>query len=463
MHNINEIRCIKYSCYDSRNAGSQMLAAGREKEGDMKRKMFFFERLMYVDGQTPINCIITARIHGNIAADDLQLALKKVQLKHPLLRANVVEEGSQVYFSFSENPLKIPVRVVQRNSDEDWRNVTATEWKTPFNMNEGPMVRMVWIKSEGVSELMLIGHHCICDGTSLITIFREILQVVDQPDVRLTPYPPFQSLQDLFPQEVLSDLKMALLVKVKAALLRLFALTVKAVYATPPGEHYLIYWQAGSKESAALLHRCKAEGTTPYAAMCVAFLLAFRQVNSARFKNKIMCPVDIRRFISSIRADVMFNYAPPIPLSIDPRAGFWDSARKLKQSMSEKIGRLNAYEHLMAAEELQTSIPKVISFLRKSKGSYDFAFSNVGKLDMPDTYQALRVERLLGVTVAVPWRNATTLITTHFRGHTDIALVSNDGFLPYAEAVAIKETAVNLLLKAATVPEVVEPPMAANY
>jgi NRPS condensation-like uncharacterized protein len=433
----------------------------------MKRKMFFFERLMYVDGQTPINCIMTARIHGNIAADDLQSALKKVQVKHPLLRAHVVEEGGQVYFAFSDNPLKIPVRVVKRNSDDDWTNETATEWKTPFNMSEGPMVRMVWIKSEGVSELMLIGHHCICDGTSLITIFREILQVVDQPDAQLTPYPPFQSLQDLFPQEVLSDLKMALLVKVKAALLRLFALTVRAVSTAPAGEHYLIYWRAGAKESAALVNRCKGEGTTPYAAMCVAFLLAFRQVNSARFKNRIMCPVDIRRFISNIRADVMFNYAPPIPLRIDsridPRTEFWDLARGLKQSMSEQIGRLNAYEHLMVAEELQTSIPKVFSFLRRSKGRHDFAFSNVGRLDMPDNYRGFRVDGLLGVTVAVPWRNATTLITAHFRGHTDIAFVSNDGFLPYAEAVAIKETAVKLLTKVAAVPEVVEPRMAANY
>jgi NRPS condensation-like uncharacterized protein len=433
----------------------------------MKRKMFFFERLMYVDGETPINCIMTARIYGKIGAGDLESALRKVQGKHPLLRANVVEEGSQVYFAFSENSRKIPVRVVERNSDEDWTNETATEWKTPFNMNEGPMVRMVWIKSERVSELMLIGHHCICDGTSLITIFREILQVVDQPDVQLTPYPPFQSLQDLFPQEVLSDLKMALQVKVKAALLRLFALTVKAVSTAPPGEHYLIYWRGSAKESATLVHRCKAEGTTPYAAMCVAFLLAFRQVNSARFKNRIMCPVDIRRFVSNIRADVMFNYAPPIPLRmdprIDPRAGFWDLARMLKQSMSEQIGRLNAYEHLMVAEELQTSIPKVISFLRRSNGRHDFAFSNVGRLDMPDNYQGFRVEGLLGVTVAVPWRNATTLITTHFRGHTDIALVSNDGFLPYAEAVAIKETAVKLLMKAAAVPEVDEARIAANY
>src|ERR1700686_2401147 len=87
----------------------RMLKSRKGKEGNMKRKMFFFERLMYVDGQTPINCIMTARIHGDIAADDLQSALKKVQVKHPLLRANVVEEGSQVYFVFNENPLEIPV------------------------------------------------------------------------------------------------------------------------------------------------------------------------------------------------------------------------------------------------------------------------------------------------------------------------------------------------------------------
>jgi hypothetical protein len=444
------------------------MQAGEEKKtgNNMKRKMFFFERLMYVDGQTPVNCIMTARIEGDIPANDLRLALKKVQGKHPLLRAKVVEEGGQLYFSFAENPRDIPVRIVERNSDEDWRNATVAEWKTPFNMKEGPMVRMVWIKSQGVSEFMLVGHHCICDGASLITIFKEILQVLDQPDVQLTPYSPFQSLQDLFPQEILSDRKLAVLVKVKAALFRLFALMVKAGNPAPPGDHYLIFWQAGAKESAALAQRCKAEGTSPYAAMCVAFLLAFRQVNRARFKNKVMCPVDIRRFISSIRADVMFNYAPPIPLRIDrridPRTGFWDLARKLKQSMSEKIGHLNAYEHLITAEELVTSIPKVISFLRKSKGSYDFAFSNVGRLEMLDNYQAFRVEGLLGVTVAVPWRNATTVITTSFRGRTDIALVSNDRFLPYAEAVAIKEAAVKLLMDAAIVPENVEQHMAAN-
>jgi NRPS condensation-like uncharacterized protein len=417
----------------------------------MKRKMLFFERFMYVDGRTPVNCVMTARIRGNIAAEDLHLALEKVQGKHPLLRARVVQEDRQPYFVFSSNPRKIPVRVIERESDEDWRDMTRLEWKTPFDMSSEPMIRVVWIKAQGVSELMLAAHHCICDGASLVAIFREILQVIDQPDMQLTAYPPVQSLKDLVPQQVFSDLKLAIMVKSKVALFRLFALTVKSVKTNPPGEHYLIYWRAEAKESGELVRRCKAEGTTPYAALCVAFLLAFRQLNGTNFKNKMMCPVNIRRFIANIGTDMMFNYAPTVPLALsrDPQEEFWGLARELKQSMSEKIGRLNAYEHLMAAEQLHSSIPKLISLLRRSKGSYDFAFSNVGRLDIQERYRGFEVESFLGVTVAVPWRNATTLVTTQFRGQTDLAFVSNDCFLPHAQAVAIKERAIEILMEAA--------------
>jgi NRPS condensation-like uncharacterized protein len=416
----------------------------------MQRKMLFFERLMYLDGRIPVNCLMTARLRGRLSEENLRHALDKVQARHPSLRANVLEEQEHPSFIFRPDPAKIPLRIVNRRSDEDWHAETIAEWKYPFCLERDPPVRLTWIRSDEVSELLLAGHHCVCDGASLVTIFRELLKAADQPDIALTPYEPFESLGDLIPATVNPDWKTRVGILSKAALFRMFALTIKKVLPTRSGEHYLIYWTAGEDMSAALSVRCKSEGTTPYAAMCVAFLSAFQQVMGPRFKNKMMCPVNIRRFIEKLDANVMFNYAPAISLSLGrkPLGEFWAMARVLKQSMVDKIERLDAVEQLVTAEHLHSSASKLISLLLQSKGSYDFAFSNVGRLDIPDTYADFRLENFLGVTVALPWRNCTTLVTTQFRGQTDLAFVSNQNFLPRREAIAIQHKAIQTLTTA---------------
>jgi hypothetical protein len=72
----------------------------------------------------------------------------------------------------------------------------------------------------------------------------------------------------------------------------------------------------------------------------------------------------------------------------------------------------------------------------------------VGRLDIPDTYTDFRLESFLGVTVALPWRNSTTLVTTQFRGQTDVAFVSNQNFLPRREAIEIQQKAIQTLTAA---------------
>lgn len=416
----------------------------------MQRKMLFFERLMYLDGRIPVNCLMTVRLRGRLFEENLRHALDKVQARHPSLRANVLEEQEHPSFVFRTDPAKIPLRIVNRRSDEDWRAETLTEWEHPFCLQREPPVRLTWIRSDEVSELLLVGHHCVCDGASLVTILRELLRATDQPDIALPPYEPFASLGDLIPAAVKPGWKMRVGVLFKAALFRIFALTIKKVHPTRSGEHYLIYWTAGEDMSAKLSGRCKSEGTTPYAAMCVAFLHAFQQIMGPRFKNKMMCPVNIRRFINNLDANVMFNYAPTISLSLgrEPFGEFWSMARMVKQSMLDKVERLDAVEQLITAERLHSSASKLISLLLQSKGSYDFAFSNVGRLDIPDTYADFRLESFLGVTVALPWRNSTTLVTTQFRGQTDVAFVSNQNFLPRREAIAIQQRAIRTLTAA---------------
>lgn len=416
----------------------------------MHRKMLFFERLMYIDGRTPVNCVIAARIRGSLPAENLRLALNKVQARHRILGATVTELDSMPAFAFNEDPPEIPLRIVERKGEDDWNAEVLSEWRTPFNMESEPLIRLVWIRSEELSELLLVGHHCVCDGASLVTILRELLQVVDQPDRALKQYRPFRSISELLPDDVLTDRKLAVMVHAKAALFRLFSLTIKDAKTRPSGEHYMIYWRGDPELSSALADRCRSEGTTPFAAMSVAFLMAFQECRGAKFKNKMMCPVNIRRYVPSIEADEMFNYAPTVALALDrdSNVDFWTMARKLKQLMSRRVERLNAFEHLMAAEHLHAATGKLIQLLLQSEGSYDFAFSNVGRLNVEATYGTFRIERFLGITVALPWRNVTTLVSTQFNGEIDLTLVSREDCMPYEEGLQIKNQAVETVTRA---------------
>lgn len=413
----------------------------------VERKMFFFERLMYLDGRTPMNCVMALRLNGALSAANLRVALDKIQERHPLLRIRVSAQERHPSFIFQSAPDAIPMRIIERTSDESWRTELLREWHMPFRLEHEPPIRLAWVRSREISELLLTSHHCVADGASLVTIFREILAIADQPHLELAPYKPILSLDDLAPPSAPARSRHTLGAVAKVALFRLFALTIRRAEPGEPGQHYVVYWKGDADLSAKLACRSKEEETTPYAAMCVAFLLAFREVMGPRFKNKMMCPVNIRRFVPNLGADQMFNYAPTIPLNLPPgpEKDFWKMARLLKQSISDKIARLDALEHLLMAEHLHSSVHKLISLLLRSKCSYDCAFSNMGRLEIPDTYTAFRAEECLGVTAALPWRNATTLVTSHFRGQTDVALVSNQKFLPQHEAVSIQQHAIQTL------------------
>jgi NRPS condensation-like uncharacterized protein len=417
----------------------------------MKRKMLFFERFMYIDGVTPLNCLMTARIKGTIDAAHLQTAITKVQAKHPLLCARVVEEGGEPWFVLDEHTPSIPLAVIARKSAEDWRAITTEQWKIPFDTERGPLLRVIWIRSEEASELMLVGHHCICDGGSIMTLLREILEVTDKPETVLTRYTSYATLDDLVPGEVLADPVAQRAVRKKEILYRLLlAVMGRRNKKHLGGEPYVLYWNADAEEFAAINKRCSVEETNAYAALCVAYLLAFREVQGNAAKNRIMCPVSIRRFIRSVKSDMLFAFAPTIQLALSKsrETDFWTRSRQMKALIGEQIDGMKVYEDLMLGDRMRPYVQRIINFLRSSSGAHDIAFSNVGRLKIPPKYGTFTLEGVVGATVAVPWKNTNTLIMTHYASEMDLGFISNERFLPKRDAEAIQGAAIRLLREA---------------
>lgn len=422
----------------------------------MKRKLLLPERLMLGDGATPFNGVFVIRINGTLASENVYNALSKIQAKHPLLRAGIVQDKvGTPYFTIPEVYRAIPLTIKDRITADDWQEETKAAWASVFDIPNGPLIRMVWLKGNRQSELLLAFHHCMCDGGGGLMLVREILAVLDDPDYDIGIHPTFTTLQDIVPAHILTGTRQVLKAKLKGAFIQVVLATISAFISTrnkktvSREDDYLIHWKLDEQTSVALFKHCTAHRVTVNTALCVAFLRAFKLVRGEKAMNKITCPVDIRKFIPEIRKDVIFSFGLSLELSLNnvPDISFWERVQLLQAIASEKIRRMNPYDFMLPFEHAHGGIKHMRKFLTYGKPVYDLMFSNMGKLDVPDKYHSFEVDTIFSPTVVGPFANPTTIITSTYKGQIDFSFVSNHAVLDRQDALAIKEMAMTLLLE----------------
>ena len=426
----------------------------------MKRKLLFLERFIYGDGTIPKNITFTVKINGSFTEAALRNALAKIQARHPLLTAGVQEDGKGRPWFVSPIPVPdIPVRILTRTSDEDWMRESEKECQQRFDMQNGPLLRMVWLRSAEVSELIMVCHHCICDGASIVTLYKEMLTLLDQPDLAIGQYESFNTVEDLVPEAILSDKKLQRKGKVTAAILRLFLFFVSGKKQIRWGKDYTVRWKMDKAATAALVRRCKVQHTTMHAALCTAFLLAFRHVRGSKnVKNQVFCPVNLRRYIPEIKDDMLFGFATSTTLSIDkdPMLDFQEQVKRLNNRLSEKLSNLKVYEEIMLNEYLHPVVKKLSQYLGTARGNNDLTFSNMGRLDIPKKFSSFEVEAVHNPILIFKSANPNGIIASTFDEQLNFSFLSNDAYLSYEEANAIRDKAMELLLEEKRVPEAVQ-------
>lgn len=404
------------------------------------------ERIMYVDPETPVNCIFAAKIKGELLEQNFKTALEKIQQKHALLRV-VIDSKSEKYPFFIEEKeiAPIPLRIVERKTDQDWLTESQKEWKILFEEEKTPLARVVWVRGQDVSEVFWAIPHCISDGTTGVTLMKELLQLLDNPALELEPYEAFTSVDEFLPSNFNVKSK-----KFKAKLYltfaRFFFMLQQKSKKRNLGQDYVLHQKLDPATTAQITERCKANGVSVHALLCSAFMQAFQEIKGKEAKGKVISPVDVRHFIPEIKEDHLFAFAPTVDLAI--KKGSSDlliNAKQIKEDLVQKIGKMEARELLWMGEQMHPIVDRMISMLKSSNGGHDVTLSNMGRINIPNEYKNFSIETIFSPTVAFPWLNSNTLVTSTYNHQMDFIFLSNEDFLPKAEAAKIKEKAIALM------------------
>lgn len=414
----------------------------------MKRRLLFGERMLLGDGTEPFNTVIPFRLKGTFSLKDIQHALDQLQAKHPWLKAIIKHDEKDIpWFEVSEK-IKIPIRILAQKSDIDWLEESKKEWHKTFNYKENGLMRFVWIKGEETSEMMFVFHHCLCDGGSAMTLLYEFLQLLDNPSAEIGLENPILGIQDVVPSEILANrrqqLKAKFIGRLAATAIKFIPVGKKAV---DRQSDYLVHWKLDKDTSKELISYCKSQQITVNTFLSATVLQVFKKVRGEKAFNKVSCPVDIRRFANQIKDDHIFAFGLMIVVSANQKMNFSENLRLIQASVERKTAKLNPYITMMVMESAHDGLKNFTKLLKHGKSSNDCMFSNLGRIQIPHQYKEFTLENVFSPSVIGPLGNTTTMVASTFRGEMDFAFMGSEGYLPYVDALAIRDEVIKTIKK----------------
>lgn len=375
----------------------------------MERKLTPMDQLFWYSAkELPVNFTCYAHVSGKFRISDLKRALQKAVIKNPLAGARVEIRADSYPWYTTKNCPPIPVRIVETTKKCDWTQFVKQELYLPFDMEIGPITRVVCSQKENdQADLIFCFHHLIADGISAITFLKDTLMflgdeeletfpVVDKigldyniPDIEIDES---NKLPEKDPQETeLDETNEDILITTK---FHMFPQIIEEDLTTD------------------LLRKCKEYDVSIHSALNAALLKALIEIYYPDIYSKslkIQSPISLRNYLTNKIGDVFGCYITlkKIDLDFNYYEDFWVLAKKIKEKFIESKSKKNLFPVVTQIREIANKSKvldnfidniKKIDFASTYEVDFEYSLSNLGRIDLPATFGNLRLKAVFAPT-----------------------------------------------------------------
>jgi len=385
---------------------------------------------------------MVARIKGNVTAEMLRTAVEKVQERHALLRVRIRDEQNGELWFTSDGVQAIPIKVVPRETENDWIKIHAEGSKTPYDFETRPAIRFILVQSPAVSELIILCHHMICDGMSLAYLARDLMVHLGNPaaEAQMMPAPEAISLENI-PSEVGPSVVIKYFInKIKQNWSEEYESFDQEDYEAlnkaywENYRHEILTIELSEAETTALVKRCRQENITVNTALITAFSGAQNAIMEQQPHHaKTVSAVSLRDRLPHPPGEGIGYYALGLEVKYkyDRKKSFWENARSYHKKITSNTSNKKVFGDLPSFLAMDSNIYEALNFkklgglVKPDSPRYqklnDFskrddvvvrllkrakmetldvklmgpAITNLGRLDFPTTYGALELDRLI--------------------------------------------------------------------
>lgn len=438
------------------------------------------------------NISLIATIIGNVSHEKLRKVIQKMQLRHPILNSHL-ESKSRDVFLLADAEIEIPVKIISREREEQWKEIILEEHKIPFEMTKGPLIRFILLFSAEISDLIIFCQHTICDGMSLAYLARDILNYLGNPYKEVEILPPAPVVDE---NNIPSDIKPGLAI-------RLLGKTISKKWEKNEvlfnymdfQELHKVFWknynykahlyELSSEDTKSLILACRKHGVTVNTTLIAAFAIAQNKLNSKKPKylTKYGAAVDLRKVLITPVGEQFGFFASGIQLKYkySSKDTLWDVAKKLYKDANPENAKNQALIKTLSVFELPSSLmeaqffaafghlippnspsyKKIQAFINddknlavkmvKKKLSKGIVMAqimtNLGKMDFPKKYGELILKNLILMPSCSPYTELVLGVMTH-GGSLSITLNHMESTINTEKVLEIKDIANKLIMSA---------------
>jgi len=424
----------------------------------------------------PLNVVMAAKIKGAVEVERLAAVLDSLRKRHALLAVRVVIDENDMAWYVTEGVPEFTINTIPLQTEDQWLQTAVEECKTSFPIETGPLVRFSLLHSPEGSDLVVCAHHAIADGMSLTFLIRDILQQLAEPGraVEILPEPPAIT-RDTVPSPPAANFiakgVMGLFNKLWARRNIKFdsddLKRLHRIFWDKNRDASLLAWETSVAETKALVSRCRAENVTVNTALWTAFLAAQYEIqgDTEPYRTSAGLAVSTRDKLTVPVGEAFGFYASSLTtqLTYDPHQNFWDSARAVHEKIKDSLANTNIFRSLsseLLAPTLLDSLyfskyglikselsAKLVQQMNWQGTSYGYSITNVGRMNIPTSYDHYQLESVYGPFVYSDVNEKTVGVITVGDKVTFLMSYNETIVTPHA-AEEIRKTAMDYLSNA---------------
>jgi NRPS condensation-like uncharacterized protein len=405
-----------------------------------------------------------ASIQGVISLDALRSAIDLLQKRHPLLQVHLQESDDGVSFC-TEGTLRIPLRVIERQHEQQWLEITESELLQKFSGESDPLCRITLLQTfeqSGQNELIVTFHHAIADGISALHFVHELLSYYQQL-VEESPISPIDSLPLLPPLEQLikkclsemnaADFTQATPNQTSPSPTLIIEQTAPVV----DRQTRLIPHKLNQSLTLQLKSRCRDEQTTVHGALCAAMIMACVQQLSPQEPVFVSCSSNVNLRASCfppVASEQLGCFVSSITTThhAKPDANFWELARECRSNIHQLVHHKVPHYQVSNAELLNKYQSSFLAQLAEHNMGRNTTthVSNLGQWDLKPSYGSIRLESFYfatGLSLVGPcfWLGTTTV-----NQQLCCTFTYTDPLISTKTAEALANSVINILSNAAS-------------